>query len=409
MPDVQDPVKIVNEAFNTLKETVNENEKRRDGLLEEKMNKVNATLDKFEAANSALTTLQQTQKAQQEALDKVEQMLNRGSLGGGNKNDEARATATKAFDRLLRTPESARKPEDLKAVNDYCAALVKSDDSGSGYLVAMPEMVKEIIKDVIEQNPMRALATVRTIGGHSLKMPRRTSTAGAATRIGEKGTRANTGDPAYGMLEFLAPEMYARAEISVQMLEDSDYDLVGELREEFSEQFALKEGTEFLSGTGVNNQAEGLLVNGDVGFEVSGDANLITADGLITVFYGVKTAYSRNGVFILNRKSIGAIRKLKGSDGHFLWAPGIPGAAPNTILGASYVEMPSMPDIAAGTYPVAFGDFRKAYTIVDRVAMSFQSDFTTGADDGLVVYRARKRVGGGVRQAEAVRKLKISV
>jgi len=70
--------------------------------------------------------------------------------------------------------------------------------------------------------------------------------------------------------------------------------------------------------------------------------------------------------------------------------------------------MPDMPNIGAGAYPVVYGDFKRGYIIVDRIAIAFQVDYTTGADNGLVVFRARKRVGGGVRQADAIKKLKIS-
>ena len=70
--------------------------------------------------------------------------------------------------------------------------------------------------------------------------------------------------------------------------------------------------------------------------------------------------------------------------------------------------MADMPNVAANAFPIVFADFKKLYVIVDRVNVSLQADYTTGADDGLVVFRARRRVGGGVRQAEAGRKLKIS-
>jgi HK97 family phage major capsid protein len=111
----------------------------------------------------------------------------------------------------------------------------------------------------------------------------------------------------------------------------------------------------------------------------------------------------------MNRATLGAIRKLKDGMGGYLWTPGIANAAPNTILGVPYVEMADMPSIAAGTYPVIYGDFRRGYKIVDRIGISFQTDFTTEADNGLVIFRARKRSGSAVVLPEAIRKLKIAV
>jgi HK97 family phage major capsid protein len=164
-----------------------------------------------------------------------------------------------------------------------------------------------------------------------------------------------------------------------------------------------------VSGAGGTTEAAGFLLDaaGLASFN-SGAANAITADGLIDLYHGLKTAYAKNGVWTLNRSTLGAIRKLKDDNGQYLWVPGIANGIANTILGSSYAEMSDMPNIAANAYPVAFADWKKLYVIIDRVGISFQPDYMTGADDGLVVFRARKRTGGGVRQAEAGVRLKIA-
>ena len=130
---------------------------------------------------------------------------------------------------------------------------------------------------------------------------------------------------------------------------------------------------------------------------------------LSNLIYGIKTGYAANAILGMNRATLGAIRKLKDGMGNYLWTPGIANAAPNTINGVPYVEMADMPSIAAGTYPVIYGDFRRGYKIVDRIGISFQTDFTTEADNGLVIFRARKRSGSAVVLPEAIRKLKIAV
>lgn len=399
-------------AFNEFKQTNDKALKdKADGKavsdLDAKLDKINEHLDKFEPLSQKLTLAEQQNKAMQEQLDRVETILNRPGAGG----DASKAEASKvraAFDRTMRKAPSDRDPADVELVRKHMNALIKSDDSSAGYLLAPAEMQAEIVKDVIELTPMRALATVRTIGSGSLKQPKKVG-SGSASRIGETANRTNTGDPQYGMLEILAPEMFARIEVSQQMLEDSEYDLIAELREDASEQFAVKEGWEYINGTGAGtNQCEGILTNASIGSVNSGDAAKITADGMISLFHGVKTAYTRNGVFGLNRSSLGAVRKLKDTTNQYLWVPGIAGNVPNTILGAPYVEMPDLPNAGANQFPVVYGDFRRAYVIVDRIGISFQTDFVTGADNGLVVFRARKRTGGGVRQAEALLKLKCS-
>ena len=85
------------------------------------------------------------------------------------------------------------------------------------------------------------------------------------------------------------------------------------------------------------------------------------------------------------------------------------GGVTNTILGHSYVEATDMPSEGNNTFPVAFGDFRRGYMIVDRVNLAVLRDPFTQATTGNVRYIARRRVGGQVIQAEAISKLKCSV
>ena len=82
--------------------------------------------------------------------------------------------------------------------------------------------------------------------------------------------------------------------------------------------------------------------------------------------------------------------------------------APSTIAGFPYTLATDMPDVSAGTKPVAFGDFSRAYVLVDRVNMSIQRDPFTQASSGRIRYIARRRLGGNVVLAEAIRLQNIS-
>jgi HK97 family phage major capsid protein len=386
----KDAVQEVMEAFTEFKKTNDANLQKRSSDLDAKLDKINAALDKHEATNQQIVLIGQQNKAIQEQVDAIEKIANRAGLGGAaDPQAKAAQEYMDAFNRVLRKGAGDRDPVDMALLRERSAALVKGDDASAGYLLAPPDMQKEIIKNIIEMTPIRALATVRSIGVGSLKMPRKTGN-GSALRVGETGPRGNTGDPTYGMLEFFAPEMFARIEISQQMLEDSDYDLFGELREDAAEQFAVREGQESISGTGGSAQMEGILVNSDIGFSKSGDANLLTADGMLTAYSDLKTAYARNAIWGLNRNTLGQVRKLKDSTNQYLWAPGIATGMPNTILGASYAEMADLPNVAANSFPVVFADWKKLYVIADRVNVSLQADYTTGADNGLVVFVRQK-------------------
>ena len=240
-------------------------------------------------------------------------------------------------------------------------------------------------------------------------MPTRTGTF-SASWTSEIGTRSESTGLTYGLEEIAAHELYALVDISEQDVEDPVFNMQDELSNEFAEQFAKAEGTSFVNGT-AQGQPEGFMVNGSVAETNSGNGTALTIDGLIDLYSAVKTDYARNGTFVMNRGTLGKIRQLNtGTGGSYVFQAGfsLQVGVPNTILGQPYVEATDMPDVGAGAYPVAFGDFRRGYAIVDRIALSILRDPYTQANTGSIRYIARKRVGGQVVLAEAIRKQKVS-
>ena len=286
-------------------------------------------------------------------------------------------------------------------------ALTVSNDSTGGYL-APPEYVRELIKTVTEISPIRSIARVRNTGARSIQVPKRTGQF-SAQWVSESGTRSETTGYQVGLEEIPAHEHYALVDISEQDLEDTVFDLEAEMQSEFSEQFAKAEGAAFVSGDSVG-KPEGFMSNSSVSEVNSGSASAITADSLISLVHNIKSEYGRNGVFVFNRSTLAEIRKLKDTAGQYVFQAGmsLQGGATASILGYNYVEASDMPSIASNAFPVAFGDFRRAYMIVDRVALAVLRDPFTQATTGNVRYIARRRVGGQVIQPEAIVKQKIS-
>ena len=330
-------------------------------------------------------------------MDEIETKMNRLPIIGQTNAQEFSNQKKEIFLNWCR--KGAITPEEQKA-------LSVSDDTTGGYL-ATDEFVKEIIKNVVEYSPVRSIAKVRTTSNRSVKIPKRTGTF-SAQWVAETGTRSETTGLAYGLWEIPNHEMYALVDISQQDLEDSEFDLEAELRAEFAEQFGVAEGTAFVTGNGVG-KPEGITMNSDVSYTAGGKASTLeSADALIDLFFALKAVYANNGTWGMNRTTLGVVRKLKDGMGQYIWQPSYQSAEAPTILGRPYIDIPDMANIAANAYPVFFGDIRKAYTIVDRVAISIQRDPYTQATSGNVRFIARKRVGGQIVLAEAVRLLKIA-
>jgi len=415
------PVMTAFEAFKEANDArLKEVEKKgtADPIITEKLGKIEGTLSQYETLNQKLTLAEQQAKAAKDAADRIEVALNRlpADARARKAGGEIKALAGNWIRAVVRAHAigvvnlSADEQKVLADVMTENKALNVGTDTAGGYL-APTEYVAEIIKAVTEISPARSIVRVRQTANKAIQIPKRTGQF-AARRISEQGTRSETTGLTYGLEELTAPEMYALIDISNQMLEDSAFDMEAEIRMEASEQFAVKEGAEVVSGTGVG-ECEGILTNVNVAETVSGSAATIAdadgqANGMMTLFHAIKTAYTRNAVWTLNRVTLGSVRKLKDSQKQYIWMPGLANGVPNTILGAPYIEMPDMPNEGANTYPIAFGDFRRAYTLVDRIAMEMLRDPYTQATSGNIRFIFRRRVGGKVVLAEAIRKLKCS-
>ena len=139
---------------------------------------------------------------------------------------------------------------------------------------------------------------------------------------------------------------------------------------------------------------------------VSGSATLLTADGVIDLRYSPKTLYGTNGTWVFNRTTLRDIRKLKDADNQYLWQPGLTGTQPSILLERPWILGEDMPNIGAGTFPIAFGDFRRGYFIVDRRGMTMLRDPFSAKP--FIQFYTTKRVGGQVVLSEAIHKQKVS-
>lgn len=334
----------------------------------------------------------------QDAMDEVEKKLSAVIALDSPAETAEEKKAREAAERKEAFMDWIRKGDDVGP--ESMKLLSRSDDTTGGFL-ATPEYVREIIKGVTEVSPLRELCRIRTTSNMSVQVPTRTGTF-AAQWTSENATRTETTGLTYGLEDIPAHEMYAMVDITQINLEDSEFDLEGELDSEFIEQFGVTEGAGFITGTGAG-QPEGILNNANISTVVSGAAAALTADGLIDLYFDLKTEYARNATFVLARTSIRDIRKLKDTQNQYLWQPGLAGLAPATILDAPYVEATDMPVVAAASTSIAFGDFRRGYTIVDRVSISMLRDPFTQAASGAVRFWARRRVGGQTVLAEAIK------
>lgn len=339
-------------------------------------------------------------KALKARLDKLEAKANRpvaandNHPAADNDNDER-----KAFVSFLR-----RGIERLSA--DEVKALTVSVDANGGYLA--PEAFGgEILKKVVELSPIRQYAKVTSITAAEIKYPRKL-TGTAATWVSEIGNRTESG-MTFEQATYTPYELSCYVPVSRQLLEDNAYGLEAELAADFGESFAKTEGAAFVSGDGTG-KPKGLLAATGIAEVKTGNAGTLGTDPaatIIAMFHKLPSVVAQNGVWLMNRTTLGSLRTLKDATGRFIMLDPITAGAPATLLGRPIVEAIDMPDVAANAYPIMFGDL-SGYRIVDRIGLSILRDPFTLSDTGQVKFTAYRRTGGDVSHADRFVKLKVA-
>jgi HK97 family phage major capsid protein len=316
-----------------------------------------------------------------------------------------------AFDGYLRRGESAG----LRALEVKAMSISSNPDGG--YTVPF-ELEKEIGARLTAISPIRQIAGVRTISANVYKKPFMTS-APAVGWVGETAARPQTDTPVLDQLSFPAMELYAMPAATATLLEDSAVNLDQWLAAEVDQAFAAQEGTAFVTGDGTN-KPKGFLAYttvanaswswGNIGYIASGAAGAFPAadpsDVLIDLIYALKAGYRQNAVFVMNRKTQAAIRKFKDEQGNYLWQPPAQAGGRASLMTFPLLEAEDMPDIAANSLSVAFGDFGRGYLVVDRQGVTVLRDPFTAKP--YVLFYTTKRVGGGVQDFEAIKLIKFA-
>lgn len=369
------------------------------------------TTEKVDRINANMTEIQAT-------IDGLLEKIAAAQIGSGERGQaqtaEQRAYAT-AFNRFFR-----RGVEDGLAELAVKAALQSDSSDDGGYLLP-PAMEGEITRLLPTVSAMRQLAQVISISTPAYRKP--INRGGAASGwVGERDSRTETDTPTVNLLTFPAMELYANPAATQTMLDDGMIDIAAWLADEVSITFAEAEGLAFCQGNGVDRPrgitqydtvADASWAWGSIGYIASGVAAALSdssnngIDALISMVYGLKQGYRGNAAWLMNKSTVSTVRKLKSATEElYLWQPPVAAGQPATLLGYPLADDDNMPDIAANAYPIGFGDWRRAYVIVDRVGTRVLRDPFTNKP--YVHFYTTKRVGGGVQNYEAVKLLKVA-
>lgn len=426
LKNVAEALDKINTAFTEYRAT---NDQRIEAI---KAGKSTADLDaKLAKMDEAMDSLSE----QKSRLEKVETKLARpgafsgGDRGQGESQEEAEyktalfdwMRSPKDFDREQRMSQAYKALEAKSAAGGRetrsTQATVGNNASG-GY--ALPEVIERTITRLsVDISPIRQIATVRTVGSTDYKELFDIGGAGFEW-LGETDTRNQTDTP--NLVE-VAPTFgmaSAKPQASEESLDDLFFNVEDWLTSSAAESMAVGEGAAFINGNGTKKPtgilggpapvltADSGRAFGTLQYFASGQAAAMPSnpDMFYDMIYSLRARYRNNAQWLTSKLVLAALRKYKDGDGRYLWQPALTAGQPATFMNYGITEAEDMPAVAANSFPLAFGDFKEGYLICDRVGMRITRDEIT--TPGFVKFYVRKRVGGKLRNTQAIKLLKIA-
>jgi len=386
---------LLEQQHSLIKEMREETEKK-NNENQTKVKNISDKLDKLETDNQDLVKAQQEKdKKYEELQENIKSMETKFARFPSGTRGSDKSDSIKAYEKLIMYGEKTFSLDEIK--------YLRTDSNVEGGVLDKPEIIREILKKITELSRIRQVARVMETDHSRVEIFPRTNLSNAFWD--GQGTDIQESQSSYGK-EVVEVRRLSVLTISTwENLMNPFFNIEQEINDDATERFAAVEGLAFVQGDGIN-EPQGFMINPDIQIINSGNASALTADSLIEITGEIKTGY--NPTYLLNRRTIAKIRTLKGGDGHYLWQPGLAAGLPNTINGDPYVETPDMDDIATGSFPVAYGDFRKGYLIVDRMVMRVLRDDFSVASQGKIRFIFSKFTGGKVVLPEAIKKIKIA-
>lgn len=324
----------------------------------------------------------------------------------------------RAFGQLLRTGDRQYALEARAAVN-----VGTSGQGLEANIAWVDDTVQRLARDA---TPLLKIVRIRPVANFPAKHIVGDSRVMGSGWSSEQGNRADTDPPLPKVVEVAAGEWYALPAVTEWAITDLAFDVVGWLLRELADEYSETVMASIVAGNGTNkptgflggpapvttSDAAGRAF-GTLQYIASGQASTLPTttsgviDLLLDVVHSLRWKHRQNAHWVLSTLTMSALRKFKDADGRPILLDSMISGQPGTLLGYPVIECETMPNIAAGAFPIAFGDFDAGY-VLDRDSTGMRitrDDLTT---KGFVKFYARTRVGGKVLDSEAIKLVKIA-
>ena len=384
----------VNKLANTWEQFKSVNERRLDEI-EKKGSSDPLTLNQLKKIDESMTKYQ-------DSLDKIETVLNRPSTG----RDVLKSSDCEykqAFCNYI------KKGIESEIANLERKQLSNPNNEELGYSVTH-KMNEHISTLLIQNSPMRQISSVMEISSDALELIEDREEGLSGWSQNSLTDIEATKETIFTKKTVLVHELYAQPKVTQKLIDDPRIDVEEWLSRKLANIFTKQENTAFINGDGAG-KPKGILSYED-GTEwgkierIKTATSTLNADDVIKLFFSIKEIYANDTNFLMSRDALQKIRMLKDNNGQYLWQPNLSENGKSSLFGVDIKVSTDMPNVENGKLPIAFGNFKSAYQIVDRGNMRVLRDPFTHKP--YVKFYTTKRVGGDVVNFDAIKLLEIS-
>jgi HK97 family phage major capsid protein len=371
-----------------------------------KLDKLFKSLDEHEVKNkelcATLDKLNQEREAEIKRLEDLEKRLAQPVKGGSDEAEQKQAMQN-VFKKMVHNMVQGiphTTPHALEGLSETEKKYYRTDSVVNGGVFVTPDIETEVRKLLRDYGNFRSLARSVTLSkGDTYRQNVQTGKATASWSA--QGLPMPLTEGTYGAEEIRVQPLVTATSTTLEAMEDPDVSMQQLWTEDAVEAFAEAESLAFLLGNGAG-QPQGLLTASGITIVNSGVAADLDANSLYQLPAQLILPVMRDPRFLMNRTTARRLYLLKDGIGGSLWVAGnLAAGIPSLIAGYPFTEVAEMPNVGAGTIPITFGDFRQAYTVVDRMGISLHREDKV-VTDGKIYIGWRKRVGGNVNRTNAV-------
>ncbi|MCC5451684.1 phage major capsid protein [Rheinheimera sp. UJ51] len=360
-----------------------------------------------EKINLKVSEMKEKQSELETRLNQFEKKANRPGVPGTS-TKASKSLASDALSKYIRKGDASALDElDTKA-------MATSSDTDGGY--AVPDIIAQELEKLEYQSSaiMRLATVVESETGTYKKLVNLRGTG--AGWVGETDARPNTGTPKLASVDIKLGELYANPQATQQMIDDAAFNVDQFITEEVGEKFSDQLGEALISGDGTN-KPKGILTYastaekdnvrefGTLQFVETAAAALITFDDVKALRSSLNAKYRTGAAFVMNDTTALILSLIKDGNDRYMWQEAVSAGEPATLFGYPVEIDENMPDIAAGSVPVMFGNLLRGYHIPRRFDIRMLRDPYTSKP--YVNFYTTQRIGGGVVNSECIKLLKI--